>query len=257
MTRLTAISLGILLLAGCATTYELSPAPPGHPAYAEAPETSAEPSRTLADAEPIDPRPARSEHWAKRAEEHQAHDHHKHMRHEAQQPEVAPARNAEAPDDAVADDFDGQLAHVLRAYFRTVDALAADDFETAMEAMKRMQARLKQLDAGSLSMAERERWAQIHQPLEAAVQRFLNAPLIEAARTAFEPISEHLEQGVRTFGSRISPVYRAHCPMAFGRGANWLQPYEQITNPYYGAQMLRCGSITGTLVAADDADAEN
>jgi Cu(I)/Ag(I) efflux system membrane fusion protein len=36
--------------------------------------------------------------------------------------------------------------------------------------------------------------------------------------------------------------------MAFGsRGASWLQPREQVNNPYYGESMLRCGSVTDTL----------
>jgi Cu(I)/Ag(I) efflux system membrane fusion protein len=39
--------------------------------------------------------------------------------------------------------------------------------------------------------------------------------------------------------------------MAFdGRGASWLQADEEIQNPYYGAAMLRCGSVTGELSAA-------
>jgi Cu(I)/Ag(I) efflux system membrane fusion protein len=38
--------------------------------------------------------------------------------------------------------------------------------------------------------------------------------------------------------------------MAFGRGADWMQDHGTVDNPYYGAQMLRCGSVTETLSAA-------
>jgi hypothetical protein len=39
--------------------------------------------------------------------------------------------------------------------------------------------------------------------------------------------------------------------MAGEHGADWMQPNDQIRNPYYGASMLKCGSITGTLVGGN------
>ena len=36
-----------------------------------------------------------------------------------------------------------------------------------------------------------------------------------------------------------------HCPMAFdGDGADWVQLEGAVANPYFGAEMLRCGSVT-------------
>jgi hypothetical protein len=41
------------------------------------------------------------------------------------------------------------------------------------------------------------------------------------------------------------PHYVAHCPMAFDfQGADWLQRGRTINNPYFGAEMLRCGQVT-------------
>ncbi len=41
--------------------------------------------------------------------------------------------------------------------------------------------------------------------------------------------------------------YLAYCPMAFNdKGAYWLQIEEPISNPYFGASMLRCGEIRET-----------
>jgi Cu(I)/Ag(I) efflux system membrane fusion protein len=40
----------------------------------------------------------------------------------------------------------------------------------------------------------------------------------------------------------------AHCPMALeGKGAKWLQAGEQLRNPYFGAEMLTCGTVETTL----------
>jgi hypothetical protein len=38
--------------------------------------------------------------------------------------------------------------------------------------------------------------------------------------------------------------YVAFCPMAFNnKGGSWLQTEKLISNPFYGASMLRCGEI--------------
>ena len=39
-------------------------------------------------------------------------------------------------------------------------------------------------------------------------------------------------------------LFLVHCPMAFNNeGADWLQTDDVINNPYFGSQMLDCGSI--------------
>jgi len=43
------------------------------------------------------------------------------------------------------------------------------------------------------------------------------------------------------------PLFVAHCPMV---NADWLQTEREISNPYYGSEMLRCGAITGPLQGA-------
>lgn len=40
-----------------------------------------------------------------------------------------------------------------------------------------------------------------------------------------------------------SKYYYQYCPMAFNNsGAYWISEEEVITNPYFGDEMLRCGS---------------
>jgi hypothetical protein len=153
-------------------------------------------------------------------------DHHQHKENEAREPKTAETQQR------VSDNFESQLAQFLQGYFETVEALAADDFRTAKQKMELMQSRLKQVDPKLLEEAKREPWKQIYESADRSVQQFLNAPNIDSARTVFEPISEQMEKAVRTYGSGgLTPVYRLHCPMAFGnRGAYWLQPREQVNN---------------------------
>jgi len=38
-------------------------------------------------------------------------------------------------------------------------------------------------------------------------------------------------------------IYKDFCPMAMDGGAFWLSSDKDISNPYYGNKMLRCGSV--------------
>ena len=55
---------------------------------------------------------------------------------------------------------------------------------------------------------------------------------------------------LKTFGytREDGQVGLFHCPMALdGEGADWIQEGEETANPYYGSEMLRCGSLTELL----------
>jgi len=46
----------------------------------------------------------------------------------------------------------------------------------------------------------------------------------------------------------LGKLYVQHCPMANeGEGAYWISSEKEIKNPYYGDEMLDCGSVTETI----------
>lgn len=81
------------------------------------------------------------------------------------------------------------------------------------------------------------------------VQIIRDAPDIETARRGFKELSHRMLQVVKDAGSTVeSPLYLAHCPMAFGgEGGSWIQADETVANPYYGVSMLRCGTVQEQL----------
>ena len=85
-----------------------------------------------------------------------------------------------------------------------------------------------------------------------ALARADGAEGIDGLRAAFEEVTAAAEELFARAGAPEGrTLYRVHCPMAFdGRGASWLQAEEEVMNPYYGAAMLRCGSVTGEISAA-------
>ena len=67
---------------------------------------------------------------------------------------------------------------------------------------------------------------------------------ISVQRKAFEQVSGIME--ILIAGQKIvsGSVYKQYCPMAFdGKGAFWLSDSDEIRNPYFGDQMLKCGVV--------------
>jgi Cu(I)/Ag(I) efflux system membrane fusion protein len=70
-----------------------------------------------------------------------------------------------------------------------------------------------------------------------------NTETLEDQRELFKTLSEHLIEGLENTGSD-QPIYVQYCPMAFdNEGASWISLSDEILNPYFGDQMLHCGSV--------------
>ncbi len=70
------------------------------------------------------------------------------------------------------------------------------------------------------------------------------ASSLEEVRKNFALISDDLIRALSRHGAPKETLYSVHCPMAFdNRGANWIQWDQDVRNPYFGAAMLKCGSV--------------
>lgn len=136
------------------------------------------------------------------------------------------------------------LDEVYRGYFAVQAALAGDDFEAARGALGGVRDATVAA-AGAVSGEFEEPWRELHAELQRAVASAESADSIDALRVAFEPLSMIVLKLQRAVGhSGGEPHVEAHCPMAFDdKGASWLQLGSEISNPYFGASMLRCGSV--------------
>lgn len=63
---------------------------------------------------------------------------------------------------------------------------------------------------------------------------------IAEVRTGLKPLAKELVAYARKHQGGDGKVAEAYCPMA---DANWLQTGATIANPYYGAEMLTCGTF--------------
>ncbi len=105
-------------------------------------------------------------------------------------------------------------------YIAAQEGLAADDFEKAKEALLRLSDSCR----GEIRDLSRQAAA---------------GPDISAVRGAFKPLSTAMLEMKRPPGTAV-----VYCPMADGfQGARWIQKEGPIRNPYFGAEMLDCGTF--------------
>jgi hypothetical protein len=114
---------------------------------------------------------------------------------------------------------------VVPAYVKVSMALAADDLVAAQAAGASLGCCLKCADQPKLAKQ---------------VAAFVDTGSIKEARELFKPISA----AVIPIAEKAGNCYIMTCPMA---GADWVQTDATLANPYYGSQMLRCGSIKKTV----------
>ncbi len=154
-----------------------------------------------------------------------------------------PPAGSDGPGSVVAPEaFQSQLVGLLNAYLSVQQALASDNLAKSRQAVQAFQQTLKGIDGKSLEGEARNVWTRERADLQKTSGRLTEARDLKSLREAFALVSEEIPVVLESFGVEPNrPVYRLHCPMAFGgRGASWLQKDDQAKNPYFGATMLRC-----------------
>lgn len=129
---------------------------------------------------------------------------------------------------------DGLLHALYQHYEQLTDALVEGDVTSA-----RISANA--IEAGAREMGGGARLAQLS-------SRITSASDIHAQRSAFAPLSVHLQMLIKKQGLTRGRLFVDYCPMALNdQGAYWITTTEQIRNPYFGDKMLDCGSVEDTL----------
>jgi Cu(I)/Ag(I) efflux system membrane fusion protein len=151
------------------------------------------------------------------------------------------AIRGEAVGTTVPEQFVTSLGPVYAAYLGVQEALARDDFGGFVKAASDLQAAIALVEETGLVGNPLGAWRR-----SAAKIRLDRAvATIEDARVRFEFMSKGIIELQRRFGHLGRETWHlAYCPMAFdNRGAEWLQRGTTINNPYFGASMLRCGTV--------------
>ncbi|MDX1631032.1 MAG: DUF3347 domain-containing protein [Thermoanaerobaculia bacterium] len=130
---------------------------------------------------------------------------------------------------------DGALDEVMKPYEEIREALVSDSLDGVPRAAATLRERVEELrDASGETIPGDEDLKAI----VAAAQKLEKAGDLDAGRNAFYELSKPLVRWRQDAGQGPDVAF---CPM---KKRSWLQPSDQeITNPYYGQEMARCGEI--------------
>lgn len=140
-----------------------------------------------------------------------------------------------------------QLKTVFDNYFSLKDALVKTDGNTASAKAKDLSNAISAVKMETLTTTEHTIWMKVMKDLAFDSEHISDTKDIGHQRDHFISLSKNMYELIKASKSE-TPVYYQHCPMAnSGKGANWLSKENAIKNPYYGSQMLTCGSTVETI----------
>lgn len=144
--------------------------------------------------------------------------------------------------------FNMQLSKVTESYLAVKNALVGDNAKTAQLKAKELQSELNKVDMKLLEGEAHLLWMKQLKPMREALGMMAESNKIEKQRKAFDLLSQHYIEVIQSFGAGAQNLYIQECPMAFNdRGAQWLSREKKVLNPYFGADMLNCGSVVQSI----------
>lgn len=140
-----------------------------------------------------------------------------------------------------------QLKAVFDNYFSVKDALVKTDAGTSSAKAVELVKAIKAVEIAKLSTEEHTAWMKVMKDLTANAEQIAASKDVAKQRETFALLSKNMYELAKV-SKQETPVYYQHCPMYNnGKGANWLSKEETVKNPYYGSQMLNCGSVQETI----------
>lgn len=133
---------------------------------------------------------------------------------------------------------------IVTDYLSLKNALTTDDSNGASSAGKKLVETLGKTDMKKLSGEQMKTYMDIADDLKEHAEHIGdNAGKIAHQREHFVLMSKDINDLVQNFGTE-QKLYQDFCPMADnGKGAIWISETKDIKNPYFGSEMLTCGSV--------------
>ncbi len=141
-------------------------------------------------------------------------------------------------------DFQENFKTVLNAYLKMKDAFVASDAQQITTFAKEALNALNSIKIDELGSMEN---AHIKKSIE-MLRTIAENDNLENQRAHFVLLNENIVPIALNVQALGTELYVQKCPMANkNKGAVWLSTEKDIRNPYYGEQMLSCGSIIETI----------
>lgn len=140
------------------------------------------------------------------------------------------------------------IAPIIKDYLALKNALVADNDKAAANAGKQLLATFKNVNMKAIPADKHKKYMDIAEDAKENAEHIGdNAGKVDHQREHFASLSKDVSDLVALFGT-IQKLYQDFCPMYNdGKGAIWISEAKAIKNPYYGSQMLTCGSVKKEL----------
>ena len=154
--------------------------------------------------------------------------------------EVMQEKIDSSKDMAMSDTQDAMAEAILKDYFNLKDALVGDDNDKAKMLGVTLAKSLGNLDKSTYSESQQKELTDIIEDATEHAEHISESD-IKHQREHFKILSKDITDMVAITGT-ATKLYEQFCPMYDG-GTAWLSTKEEVRNPYYGSQMLKCGKV--------------
>lgn len=135
---------------------------------------------------------------------------------------------------------------IVTGYLKIKNALVKSDSKTAALNATTLEITLNKINVSQLTAIQKTLFVKISAEVKKHTKAIAtNGGKLDKQRKAFRKLSQNINELVTVFGTS-QKLYKDFCPMYEG-GSIWLSESKDIRNPYYGAQMLECGTIQETI----------
>ncbi|MGO3261091.1 MAG: efflux RND transporter periplasmic adaptor subunit [Mesonia sp.] len=140
--------------------------------------------------------------------------------------------------------FQKKFIEVLSPYLEMKDAFVASDAAQVSASAEATLSVLKSLKTSELEKMEQSHVTKAIEMLDAIAQ----SDNLENQREHFVILNENIIPLAMNVEKAEPVLYVQKCPMANNnKGAVWLSTEKNIRNPYYGEQMMTCGSVIDSV----------
>jgi len=130
-----------------------------------------------------------------------------------------------------------QISKLYQNYLTLKSALVSDQAANATKAANAFIKTAGTIDYKLISEGNIEK-------LKKDATAISNEKRIQKQRSYFFNLSDNMIAIAKKYKVSDSSAYVQYCPMAKG---SWLSDSKKIANPYYGSQMLSCGTVQSEL----------
>jgi predicted small secreted protein len=136
------------------------------------------------------------------------------------------------------------IKEIVDHYLHIKNALTNDNASEAANGGKAMEAVMSKMDKSLLTAEQKKVFDDIADDLKEHAEHIAkNGDKIKQQRDHFSMMSEDVYDLAKAFGGGRT-LYHDHCPMAKNnQGAMWMSEIKEVKNPYFGSEMLTCGTV--------------